>query len=104
METVSVGRSIQKSVTLRLGINQGDVYRLPELSKLRVEQGTIWLTQAGQDIVLYAGDMLTDQHLAEGALMSVVGSTSAVIELIVPKDSASSLPLRALAGLKQRAA
>lgn len=104
METVLVGHDTQKLVSLRLGINQGDVYRLPGLHKLSVEQGAIWLTQDGQDIVLHAGELLTEQDLTEGALMSVVGNTSAVIELIVPQEGASTLPLRALAGFKQRAA
>src|SRR5687768_3572339 len=104
MDKVSVGRSTKNTVTLRLGINQGDVYRLPHLTKLHVEQGVVWLTQHGQDIVLYAGDALTDQHLSEGALVSVVGDACAIIELIVPQEDNATLPLHALAGLKQRAA
>src|SRR5213076_1346750 len=89
MDTVSIGRNKQNSVSMRFSLERGGVFRLPQVNRLCVEQGSVWLTQNGQDIVLNTGDVITSELLSPDALLSVAGATCAVLEVLLPEPEAA---------------
>jgi hypothetical protein len=79
------------SLILRLMLRHDEVFRLPLMSRgVQVVSGLAWLTVAGEDIFLKNGErvwLLTSKELA---LVSALGPTPLILEVL--GDSASSSP------------
>jgi hypothetical protein len=70
-------------VALRLVLYRGEVYRFPPAGRgLRIVKGRAWVSYGGEDIVLARGD---ETRLAAShgfALVSAVGRTPLVLEVV----------------------
>jgi hypothetical protein len=70
-------------VALRLVLYRGEVYRFPPAGRgLRIVKGRAWISYAGEDIVLARGD---ETHLTSRqgfALVSAVGRTPLILEVV----------------------
>ncbi len=79
------------SVVLRLILYHGEVYRLAPTGRwIRILRGRAWVTYAAKDILLARGD---EAHFASGqgfALVSAVGRTPLVLEILGPESRISS--------------
>ena len=87
------------SVALRLVLYRGEVYRFsPSGRGLRTLKGRAWVTYSGEDIFLARGDEVC---LASGqgfALISAVGRTPLILEVVQDCRAASSILSPALSG------
>jgi hypothetical protein len=85
------------NVTLRLVLYRGEVYRFPPAGRgLRILKGRAWVSYAGEDILLARGD---ETRLAPGqgfALVSAVGRTPLILE-VVEQDCPAASPILSLA-------
>ncbi len=87
-------------VALRLVLYRGEVYRFPPAGRgLRIVNGRAWISYAGEDIVVARGDEACLTPSQGFALVSAVGRTPLILE-IVQQDcpAASSFLSPALSG------
>jgi len=87
-------------VALRLVLYRGEVYRFPPAGRgLRILKGRAWVSYAGEDIVLARGDETCLASSQGFALVSAVGRTPLILE-VVEQDcpAASSILSPALSG------
>ena len=96
MNAVTLIDSVRNSVTMRFSIDQSQVFRLSTIDHLRVEKGVVWMTQHGEDIVLRAGDELSSDDFTLDAVLSVVGRSCAILEVVFPRQDNESAPLNRL--------
>jgi hypothetical protein len=96
MNAITLIDSVKNFITMRFSIDQSQVFRLATIEQLRVEKGTVWMTQHGQDILLRAGDVLTRAELSADAVLSVVGRDCAMLEVVFPREDNESLPINRL--------
>jgi hypothetical protein len=79
------------NVALRLVLYRGDVYRFPPAGRgLRILKGRAWVSYAGEDIVLARGDeacLASSQGLA---LVSPVGRSPLILEIVEQDCRAAS--------------
>ena len=69
--------------TLRLLIQPGEVYRLPEAGEcLRVVAGHAWLTYQRQDVFLHVQETACLPTSREAALISAIGQAPLVLEVL----------------------
>jgi len=93
--------SCSADVALRLVLYRGEVYRFPPAGRgLRILKGRAWVSYAGEDILVARGD---EACLASGqgfALVSAVGRSPLILE-VVEQDcrAASSILSPALNGV-----
>jgi hypothetical protein len=70
-------------VILRLVLYQGEVYCLPKACrKIRVRSGLAWVSFTGQDIVLACGEEAYLRPDRDFAVVSAVGHTPLVLEIL----------------------
>jgi hypothetical protein len=93
MNAITLINSVKSFITMRFSIDQSQVFRLSNIEQLRVEKGTVWMTQHGQDIVLRAGDVLSSEGFTRDAVLSVVGRDCAILEVVFPRGEGQSMPL-----------
>ncbi|MCL4302980.1 MAG: DUF2917 domain-containing protein [Anaerolineae bacterium] len=76
---------------VRLMLRHDEVFRLPAASRgLQVVSGLAWLTVAGEDIFLGNGQRLWLAGAKGPALLSALGQTPLIVEVL--GDSASASP------------
>jgi len=67
---------------LRVVLVQGEALRLPaSRTSVRVLSGTAWVTQAGKDNVLVAGQAMTAAAGADCAVVSALGTLPLLLEV-----------------------
>ena len=72
---------------LRLVLYKGDLYRVPAASQgLQVVSGAAWVTMAGQDIFLEAGEKVDLTAKGDRAVASALGHVPLVLEVWKNKD------------------
>jgi hypothetical protein len=72
--------------TLRLRIEPGQTFYLPEnVTCLRVEDGALWLTENGDDVVIEPGMFIVPQRDHSQTLVSAVGRKGAAIKLTIAR-------------------
>jgi hypothetical protein len=72
---------------LRLVLYKGELYRVPAASQgLRVVSGTAWVTMAGQDVFLEAGEEAVFTAKDDKAVASALGHVPVVLEVWKNKD------------------
>ncbi len=70
-------------IILRLVLYQGEVYRLPKsCRKIRVRSGLAWVSFTGQDVVLTCGEEAYLKPDRDFAVVSPVGHTPLVLEIL----------------------
>ena len=70
-------------VALRLVLYRGEVYRFPPAGRgLRILKGRAWVTYAGEDIFLAHGDEACLTSSQGFALVSAVGCTPLILEVV----------------------
>lgn len=70
-------------VLLRLVINPDEVYRLPETGQcVQVASGRAWLTAQGRDFVLEPNHPIKLAASSEAMLVSPLGETPVVLEVL----------------------
>lgn len=78
-------------VMVRLMLRHDEVFRLPVVSRgVQVVSGLAWLTVAGEDIFLGNGQRLWLVGAKGAALVSALGQTPLILEVL--GDSASASP------------
>ena len=71
------------STVLRLLIQPGEVYRLPEVGEcLRVVTGLAWLTYQRRDVFLHGQETTCLPTSRETALISAIGKAPLVLEVL----------------------
>lgn len=76
------GSSQPAQIAQRLVLYGGELYRVPAAySTLRIKTGTAYITQAGLDRILQAGQALQLDGTADVALVSPLRSEQVVLEL-----------------------
>ena len=81
---------------LRLMLRHDELFRLPVTSRgVQVVSGQAWLTVNGEDIFLRKGEKLSLFTGKDLALVSALGHTPLILEVL--GDSASTLPGRFIA-------
>jgi hypothetical protein len=96
VNAITLINSVKNFITMRFSINQSQVFRLANIEQLRVEKGTVWMTQHGQDIVLRVGDVLSSHDFTSDAVLSVIGRDCAILEVVFPRTEGESQPLNSL--------
>lgn len=84
-------------ITLRLALYQNEVARLPETSRgVSVREGQAWVTVAGQDRILHAGERATFEPGRFPAVVTALGGTPLILEVLGGERprSASLTPAR----------
>ena len=83
-----VGRpQYQAQIAQRLVLYRGELYRVPACYRLlRIKAGMAYVTQAGQDRILLAGQELQLDNAADMALISGIGCEQVVLELFNPRN------------------
>jgi len=87
-------------VALRLVLYRGEIYRFPPTGRgLRILKGQAWVSYAGEDILLTRGDATCLASSQGFALVSAVGRTPLILE-VVEQDcpTASSILSPVLSG------
>ncbi len=80
-------------VAMRLVLYRGEVYRFPPAGRgLRIVKGRAWISYAGEDIVLGRGDETCLTSSQGFALVSAVGRTPLILE-VVSQDCPVTSPL-----------
>jgi hypothetical protein len=75
--------SCSADVALRLVLYRGEVYRFPPAGRgLRILKGRAWVSYAGEDIVLARGDETCLTSSQGFALVSAVGCTPLILEVV----------------------
>lgn len=78
-------------VMVRLMLRHNEVFRLPAVSRgIQVVSGLAWLTVAGEDIFLGNGQRLWLVGAKGSALVSALGQTPLILEVL--GDSAAASP------------
>jgi len=86
-------------VALRLVLYRGEVYRFSPAGRgLRTLKGRAWVTYAGEDIFLARGDEVCLAPSQGFALISAVGRTPLILEVVQDCRTASSMLRPALSG------
>jgi hypothetical protein len=81
------------NVALRLVLYRGEVYRFPPAGRgLRIVKGRAWISYAGEDIVLARGDETRLAPSQGFALVSAVGRTPLILE-VVEQDCPAASPV-----------
>lgn len=85
MDALPLVNSQPIPVAMRFQVEPGDVFCLPPVKQLCIEQGVIRVTRNGKKhSLIRSGDLLTGASLPPDALLTVMGKSSAVIEVILP--------------------
>ncbi len=72
----------QAQLAQRLMFCRGELYRVPACYPLlRIQAGTAYVTQAGQDYILYSGQELFVDRADDVALVSGLGNEPVILEL-----------------------
>jgi hypothetical protein len=84
---------------LRIGIEDRQTFHWPlAFRSLRVEKGTLWLTQGGEDILLGSGAQLEAADVGRDALFSALRGC-AIIEVTVDRADTARLAAGTLRAL-----
>ncbi len=91
-------------VALRLILQRGEVYRLPEISRgIRVRAGQAWLTHHGCDIVLKRGESLYFSTAEDFGVISPLGRAPMILEVLGCDRPPSSSSTRSVLNFKPNA-
>ncbi|CAN5506765.1 hypothetical protein BH10CHL1_BH10CHL1_11200 [soil metagenome] len=72
----------EPSIAQRLVLYHGELYRVPTAYHLlRIQSGTAYVTQSGQDRVLACGEMASLDANADVALISALAGDPVILEL-----------------------
>ena len=72
--------------TLRLRIEPGQTFYLPEnVTCLRVEDGALWLTENGEDMVIEPGTFIVPRRSRARTLITAIGQRGAAIKLTMAR-------------------
>jgi len=86
-------------VALRLVLYRGEVYRFPPTGRgLRILKGQAWVSYAGEDILLGRGDATCLASSRGFALVSAVGRTPLILEVVEQDCPAASSILSPVLG------
>lgn len=84
---------------MRISIDERQTFTWPPaLRSLRVDEGTLWLTQDGEDILLEPGAQVEAGDVRRHALFSALRGC-AIVDVVVDQWDASLLAVRALRAL-----
>jgi hypothetical protein len=100
-EVIPMNEFVSRSanVALRLVLYRGDVYRFPPGGRgLRILRGRAWVTYSGEDMFLARGDEACLVPNRGFALVSAVGRTPLILEVVQDCRAASPALSPALSG------
>jgi hypothetical protein len=74
--------NLKSQITVQFTLIKGEVFRIPSIcKKIHVLSGSAWLTVAGEDIILTAGEKVSLGSNQDIALLSALGEMPLVLEI-----------------------
>lgn len=77
-------KHLESLVSCQFTLEKGELFRIPSTCKeLHILAGTAWITVAGKDIVLTAGEAASLEPNKDCAILSALGNTSVSLEVLL---------------------
>jgi hypothetical protein len=81
--------SLEAAPLLRLVLYKGEIFHLPgACQEIRILSGSGWLTRAGRDIILRAGERASIPASTDSVLISGLGQSPLIFEVWVSEAAA----------------
>jgi hypothetical protein len=75
--------NVKLLISAQFTLRNGDVFRVPYTSnEIHVLSGSAWLTIAGEDIILNAGEKIILPSKQDSALLSALGNEPLILEVL----------------------